>query len=276
MLAAVALLAAALLAISTYRARKQTTNFVGAAGGNILHLPAFVRWHYRRPHEVLGLDFDASPQEARDRFVSMFRRRLMASSTSSPGAQEPSLQTLCFAYNLFVLNAKRRVQVQQTEAKPTATVALLEQQTEAARAAAADAQERAARLAQEREKLQHENGRLRAEMSVLADSIKAGQQRLRVLEAYARCAPPYFHSLLQFIGEKCSQGPDLRVSSCDLHHAFVSYLEAHQSPSSAAAIQSPSQRELRALLEQLGFEYAQMQYKGSNARCFKGVALSGS
>ena len=235
------------------RARGRRAKRVGAHAPT-LSLPTFVRWYYRRPHEVLGLDPNATAQEARDRFLSMFRE---LAASSHAGAMT-GLHMLCFAYNLVVLGSEQRDQ------KAASNIEGLHE-------AATHAQERALLLARECIALRHERDNLDEKLAELADAMKAGQQRLCVLEAYARCAPPYFQSLLQFVGGRCSQGPELRVSSSDLHRAFVAYLEAQPTTST---VQAPTQRELRALLEQLGFEYGQMQYKGSNARCFKGLALS--
>jgi hypothetical protein len=71
-------------------------------------------------------------------------------------------------------------------------------------------------------------------------------EQLRLAQAQARCAPSYAKDILQFLRVKCVHGPDLRVATVELYTAFLSYVN-DTSP--------PTQREFRALLEHLGFEY---------------------
>ncbi len=97
--------------------------------------------------------------------------------------------------------------------------------------------------------------------------LAAMSARLRTMESRARCAPPYFDALTQFLDSECARGADRRVSSASLHAAFVDFMaDAHS--------EAPSQTDLRALLETLGFEYGQVNIDGGNARGFRGISLS--
>jgi hypothetical protein len=106
------------------------------------------------------------------------------------------------------------------------------------------------------------------DLRMLGDTLTEMSARLRVLEMRAKCAPYYFDVLLTFLNARCVRGAQERVSSKELHMAFSSYIVKKN-------ISPPSQRDLRALLEQLGFEYGQV-YVNKNTRGFRGLGLLAS
>ena len=61
----------------------------------------------------------------------------------------------------------------------------------------------------------------------------------------------------------------MKVGSAELHTAFVSCMAADR-----LAVHPPSQQDLRALLERLGFEYGQVYLNGGNTRGFRGLGLA--
>ena len=73
------------------------------------------------------------------------------------------------------------------------------------------------------------------------------------------------------------QGDDsFFVGSAELHAALLAFLEEQQQQQDAGKAQPPSQRELRALLEHLGFQYRQTWTRGANVRGFRRLALRAS
>jgi hypothetical protein len=101
---------------------------------------------------------------------------------------------------------------------------------------------------------------------VKLDEAQAAAQK--ALELRARCAPPCFNVLIDFLRTRCLLGEEHRVSSAELHDAFTAFMVRH-----AQQTDSLSQSELRSCMEKLGFAYAQAYYKGTNQRCLKGVQL---
>ena len=115
-----------------------------------------------------------------------------------------------------------------------------------------------------------ENARLQVTLREQQEAAARREARLAVLRERAKFAPPWFDQLTAFLNMHCVRGPDVRVSSAEMHEAFARFLgeSPHQGP------EPPTQRELRqALEEHLNFEYTQVYINGGNARGFKGLGL---
>ena len=106
-------------------------------------------------------------------------------------------------------------------------------------------------------------------VELLQSELQALSAHLRSVEERAQCAPPYFDALQSFMRSNCIQGDDMKVGSAELHTAFVSCMAADR-----LVIQPPSQQDLRALLERLGFDYGQVYLNGGNTRGFRGLGLA--
>lgn len=193
----------------------------------------FMEQHYRQPSQVLGIPADKSSNVhfIRSRFAQVFN------ATSCQAGSVSEMQIICSAF-LLLMNGASNTKAEQD---------MLHHQ------------HRAAALTQHAQQLQD---RLRSVWDA-QQSCKELQDRLTV----SQTAVEYFDAVLQFLGSQCIQGADTRVSSSELHEAFVRYI-------GGSGVQVPSQRDLRALLEHLGFEYGQVYVNGSNARGFRGLCLS--
>jgi hypothetical protein len=93
-------------------------------------------------------------------------------------------------------------------------------------------------------------------------------EHLSVLQMRARCAPPYFDALACFLKRCCVESDDQRVGCGDLHTAFTAFLAE-----TCKDAEPPSQRDLRAVLEALGYEYGQVYIRSANTRGFSGLGL---
>ena len=105
-------------------------------------------------------------------------------------------------------------------------------------------------------------------VELLRSELQALSTHLSSVEERAQFAPPYFDALLSFMRSHCIQGR-MKFGSAELHTAFVSCMAANR-----LAIQPPSQQDLRALLERLGFDYGQVYLNGGNTRGFRGLGLA--
>jgi hypothetical protein len=94
---------------------------------------------------------------------------------------------------------------------------------------------------------------------------------MSALKLRARCAPQFFDSLLCFLRSRCVEGEGQRVGAADLHAAFTAFMADDDS---GLRVEPPSQRDLRALLEQLGFSYGLIYVRGTTSRGFRGLGLS--
>ena len=93
-------------------------------------------------------------------------------------------------------------------------------------------------------------------------------EQLSVLQLRARCAPPYIDALAQFLESNCVENEDQRVGCAELHTAFTAFLSE-----TCKDAEHPSQRDLRAVLEALGYEYGQVYIRSANTRGFRGLGL---
>jgi hypothetical protein len=66
------------------------------------------------------------------------------------------------------------------------------------------------------------------------------------------CAPPYYDVVLAYLQSECVHGEDRFVGSAELHEACSAYICRALYQGDA-----PTQRELRTLMEQLGYQYLQ-------------------
>jgi hypothetical protein len=108
----------------------------------------------------------------------------------------------------------------------------------------------------------------------LHSSKDALYEQLAAAQLRSKCAPVYFDLLVEFIKSRCVTGEEMRVSSADLHQAFEIFMQhAQHSKPKGTIVPAPKQRELRALMETLGFEYTQAYLHGANARCLRGIQL---
>jgi hypothetical protein len=102
----------------------------------------------------------------------------------------------------------------------------------------------------------------------LSKLIRDWGERLPLLQMRARCAPPYFDALACFLKRCCVESEDQRVGCAELHTAFTAFLAE-----SCKDVEPPSQRDLRAVLEALGYEYGQVYIRSANTRGFRGLGL---
>jgi hypothetical protein len=142
-----------------------------------------------------------------------------------------------------------------------------ENQVDVLQAAAGKAQSTVMHLTQQA--VQHREAIMQLQCRV--DTLR---QQMSMAELRSRCAPAYFDMLIEFMKVRCVTGMDMKVGSAELHQAFESFMNhAQRGQPGAAAIAAPTQRELRALMESLGFEYAQLYHNGANTRCLRGIQL---
>jgi hypothetical protein len=132
----------------------------------------------------------------------------------------------------------------------------------------AQAKERAARMEVLAMHLYTELGKSRSRVEEIEHMLCETRTELIVFEQRARCAPPFFDDVAAFLRARCSIGEEERAGSAELHAAFGAYLREV-----GRVGESPSQRDLRSLLEKLGFCYDQIYIKGTNARGFRGLGL---
>lgn len=184
------------------------------------------------------------------------------------------LQLLCAAFLLRML-ALRTITM---DSQCTMCMRALKR-VHAAEMACATAAEEASRLRERVDKaesiasllnqklVQHKEAimQLQSSKNTLCEQVKALQLR-------SKCAPKYFDLLIEFIKVKCVTGTQMKVGSAELHQAFEKFL-SHAQKSQQTTLVAPTQRELRALMETLGFEYAQVYHHGANTRCLKGIQL---
>jgi hypothetical protein len=142
-----------------------------------------------------------------------------------------------------------------------------ENQVDVLQAAAAKAQSTVMHLTQQA--VQHREAIMQLQCRV--DTLR---QQMSMAELRCRCAPAYFDQLIEFMKVRCVTGSEMKVGSAELHQAFESFMKrAHRGQPGAAVIAAPTQRELRALMESLGFEYTQLYHNGANTRCLRGIQL---
>ena len=115
------------------------------------------------------------------------------------------------------------------------------------------------------------------EESLVAAEMRNDEQSCRMqeleaenlgLQERAKCAPPFFENVAEFLRVRCIDGESERVGTSELHAALAVFMKHHH-----RGTLPPSQRDLRALLEQLGFEYNQVYIAGCNTRGFRGLGL---
>jgi chromosome segregation ATPase len=233
----------------------------------------YITRFYRSPSQVLGLAASTQdPDAIRRRFLALFE-----SKRASPSAQQ-ELQMLCSAFVLLM----GRIQPQQTQvtnnfAVQSAQITLLN--TADARCAAL--REHASELEVRLGQAQQENMRLQQAMQAAGRQVQALQGAMHELQAQldlARHSAPYADAVISFLRCRCVQGDDsLFVGSAELHAALLAFLaEQQQQQQDEGKAQPPSQRELRALLEHLGFQYRQTWTRGANVRGFRRLALRAS
>ena len=238
--------------------------------------PTYITRFYRSPSQVLGLAASTQdPDAIRRRFLALFE-----SKRASPSAQL-KLQMLCSAFMLLM----GRIQPQQTQvtnniAFRSAQITLLNTTDARCAALCEHASDLEVRLGQ----AQQENIRLQQAMQAAGRQVQALQGAMHELQAQldlarhsARGAPPYADAVISFLRCRCVQGDDsFFVGSAELHTALLAFLAEQQQQQDAGKAQPPSQRELRALLEHLGFEYQQTWTRGANVRGFRRLALRAS
>lgn len=237
--------------------------------------PTYITRFYRSSSQVLGLAASTQdPDAIRRRFLALFE-----SKRASPSAQQ-ELQMLCSAFVLLM----GRIQPQQTQvtnnfAVRSAQITLLNTADARCAALREHASEIEVRLGQ----AQQDNMILQQAMQAAGRQVQALQGAMHELKAQldlarhsARGAPPYADAVISFLRCRCVQGDDsFFVGSAELHAALLAFLAEQQQHDEGKA-QPPSQRELRALLEHLGFQYRQTWTRRANVRGFRQLALRAS
>ena len=233
---------------------------------------AFATSRLTPPGRILGL----ARGEERDlglvkkRFDNLFWNKQME------GADERELQLIAYAYLVMLLADKARSMTVTVQAAQSNTFNIVTQnnlqlhrelvqinnarEAQAVRAEQAELELHAARI---------ENARLQRTLQEQQEFAARREARLAVLRERSKLAPAWADQLGIFLNTRCVRRPDERVSSAEMHDAFVRFLaESPQGP------EPPTQRELRqALEEHLGFEYSQVYINGGNARGFRGLGL---
>jgi hypothetical protein len=233
---------------------------------------AYLKANYKLPQDVL-MTHSQNTSTLTQHYVTLFDHIVHDMSSST---KEKDLQILCSAYMLRLMVAQSapgrhtcNSQSANRENKKLCTViAQLQQEN-------TSAQHAAATLKAQCEAAEHTAAQLAAELA------EARQQQARMhhtiqgmhaLEMRARCAPAWFDLLLQFLATRCITGEGLKTSSAELHAAFLEFM-AHAPPEQTKHLLTPSQSDLRACMERIGFDYSQTYYRGANQRCLKGVQL---
>ena len=222
--------------------------------------------HY---HGFLGLSRGSMHDMAtvKGRFYELFDA---ASKEEESKEVEQYLQVLCSAFlMLFVINANKTVTTHVTNNNLTVQAShITVQEMDGLKSALA---QRASQLEQwafaweeTMKAVQREHDHQRAKIGAL-------EAELGVMQERAKCAPPCCDAAQLFLKHNCVLGVEERVGSAELHAAFTSYIAHHQ-----LDCEPPTQRELRALFDTLGFHYDQVYLRGSNVRGFRGVSVKQS
>ena len=227
----------------------------------------FVHSRYTLPWEVLGLSRGSMHDMAivTSRFYELFDA---ASNKGENKDVEQYLQVLCSAFlMLLLINANKTVTTHVTNNNLTvqASHITIMQEMDGLKSALA---QRASQMEQWEFAWEETMKAVQREHDDQRDIISALEAELVVMQERAKCAPPCFDAVQFFLKHNCVLGIEERVGSAEFHAAFTSFIAHHQ-----LDCEPPTQRELRALLETLGFHYDQVYIRGSNTRGFRGVSV---
>ena len=223
----------------------------------------FVMSQYKLPWDVLGLSRESMHNMAvvTRRFYDLFEAAKKGDSDSL------DLQTLCSSFFLLhlinttksnttnVINNNLTVQASHI----TVTQELVGLRSELA--------QRNGQLEQWACAWEESMAEIQSRYEDQSNTIRELEAQLVLMRERAKCAPPFFDALNMFLRLNCITGDNERVGSAELHSAFSDFC-VHN-----CLGEPPNQREVRALLETLGFKYDQVYLRGNNTRGFRGLGI---
>lgn len=232
----------------------------------------YLQESYLQPHQTLGTSSTCA-STITHHFKQQFAC-IVSDQSITNSVKHKDLQLLCAAFIIRML-ALQKTGSHCSHCKQA------QNRARTAEAACTAAAEQACRSKERAEKaesvasllnqqlLQHKEAimQLHSSKDVLCEQLAAAQLR-------SKCAPVYFDLLVDFIKSRCVTGREMKVSSADLHQGFDRFMQhAQHGKPKETIVPTPKQRELRALMETLGFEYTQTYLLGANARCLRGIQL---
>ena len=246
--------------------------FVGTSDASVTtsKFKTYICSRYSLPWEVLGLsrDFVHDMGRIRDRFYEMFE----AATTESQAEGEQHIQQLCSAFlMLLLINTNKTVTTHVTNNNQTVQSHItVTQEINGLRAALA---QQTSQLEQWAFAWEENRKMIQSHHADQSDIIRDLETELMLTRERAKCAPPYFDAVQIFLQQNCIMGNEERVGSAELHSAFLQFVLCHHFELEG---EPPTQREFRALLETLGFQYDQVYLRGSNIRGFRGLGMKHS
>lgn len=225
----------------------------------------YISRFYSPPCKVLGLTSASldDPQLIRQRFLELFETRRQADAA---GAE---LQCLCHAFVTLMSQATRRASVTNNIAIHSAQFNLnLDVQYNALVQYNAELEVRANQAEKQKAHLEQALQAAGRHAQTLQQTVQEVTSQLELSHRRAQAASPFFDSTISFLRSRCVQGEDKFVGCAELHQAMLEFLgeQPEQGP-------APTQRQLRALLENLGFQYRQTWFQSKNTRGFRQLAL---
>jgi hypothetical protein len=233
-----------------------------AHAANGLEFKKFVMSQYKLPWDVLGL-----PREAMHNMNVVTRQFYDLFEVAKRGGDSLELQTLCSSFFLLLLintTKSNTTNVINNNLTVQASHITVTQELVGLRSELA---QRNGQLEQWACAWEESMAEIHSRYEDQSNTNRELEAQLVLMRERAKCVPPFFDSLNMFLKLYCIIGDDERVGCAELHSAFSEFLVHH------CLEELPNQREVRALLETLGFKYDQIYLRGNNTRGFRGLGI---